>query len=441
MILLRPSAGVSFIFVNDTQKITQVSYLLKVAAYICLLQKRRLRLSLYAFMKTSSATVELPAKKISHKVHRIAVGSLFFTQGLCFASWASRIPTIQQKLNMSEAELGGILLSIPAGLMISLPFSGYLIARFGSRIVTILASLIYSAILLSIGFSETTLYLVVSLFGFGFAGNMMNIAINTQAVQVEQLYGRSIMASFHGLWSLAGFAGAAIGTLMIGIEMPPSGHFAFILGLALTIVALSSSYIIRDNGADRNSKQRIFAKPDKSLLHLGFIAFCAMICEGAMFDWSGVYFRKIVMAEKAWVGAGYTAFMCTMATGRFISDWFTSKFGVERTLEVSGVLRATGLLVSVLLHSLPTAVLGFLIVGFGVSSVVPLVYGTAGKSKVLSAGVALAAVSTIGFLGFLLGPPLIGFVAAATSLRISFTIIAFMGLAVEILSKRLKAAE
>src|SRR5690606_10043229 len=142
---------------------------------------------------------------------------------------------------------------------------------------------------------------------------------------------------------------------------------------------------------------------------------CSMMCEGAMFDWSGVYFQKVVMAEKALIGVGYTAFMVTMAGTRFVADGLSHRFGLRRVLQASGTFTTAGLLLSVLLPSFITAVIGFLLVGIGVSSVVPLVYSAVGKSKTLNPGVALAAVSTLGFLGFLIGPPLIGLVAGASS--------------------------
>ena len=124
-----------------------------------------------------------------------------------------------------------------------------------------------------------------------------------------------------------------------------------------------------------------------------------------MFDWSGVYFRKVVQAPTAWVGIGFTAFMSTMAAGRFIADWFTDRFGRRRTLQLSGLFTATGLLLAVALPVLASSIVGFMLVGLGVSSVVPLVYGAAGRSPVMSPGMALAAVSTVGFAGFLLGGP------------------------------------
>ena len=382
-----------------------------------------------------STNVHASPVKISRKVHRVAVGALFFLQGICFASWASRIPSIQQKLALSDAQLGAVLFSIPVGLMLSLPLSGWLVAKICSKKVAMFAIFLYGIVLVSLGMAQNTPQLVACLFVFGFAGNLNNIAINTQAVGVESLYKKSIMASFHGMWSLAGFTGAAIGTFMIGQGIIPYQHFLVIFVMIAVGAVVSLRYVLPED-ANQNADQPIFAMPDKSLLSLGLIAFCAMICEGAMFDWSGVYFKKVVMAPEAWVGLGYSAFMGTMALGRFVADWFTGKFGLKRTLQLSGALTAGGLMVAVLLPGIVTATLGFLMVGAGVSSVVPLIYSAAGKSKVLSPGVALAAVSTIGFLGFLIGPPLIGIVAGASSLQVSFSLIAIMGLCVTIFSTK-----
>ena len=375
---------------------------------------------------------------LSRKVHRIAVGVIFFLQGLCFASWGSRIPNIQQKLGLSEVALGMVLFALPAGQMLSLPFSGWVIAKAGSRKVVTVAVLLYALILVTLGMAATRLELITGLFLFGLAGNIVNISINTQAVGVEVLYQRSIMASFHGLWSLAAFTGAAVGTLMIGEGILPQQHFMFI-AVVVVLVGIAGFRFILPEDIDGNKNQPVFVMPDKSLLNLGLIAFCSLICEGAMFDWSGVYFKKVVQVEKAWVGLGYTAFMFTMASGRFVADWFTSRFGMKAILQCSGLLTASGLLLAVAFPNVVTATIGFLLVGAGVSSVVPLVYSAAGRTKVMSAGAALAAVSTIGFMGFLLGPPVIGLVAGATSLRVSYCIIAFMGLCVTVVASKSKS--
>ena len=375
---------------------------------------------------------------ISRKSHRVAVGALFFLLGLCFATWASRIPTVQQRMGISEAGLGGVLLIIPLGQLLSLPFTGWLVAKEGSRKVVLGGVVLYAVALLGLGWASNLYQLVPCLLLFGVGGNLTNIAVNTQAVGVERLYKhKPIMGSFHGLWSLAGFVAAAVGTFMIGHAVSPGVHFIFIALFILAGLAVSAGYTVRED-ANVDPNQSIFVKPDKELLGLGAIAFCALICEGAMFDWSGVYFKKVIHADKDWVGVGYTAFMSTMALGRFGSDWLAARLGARRVIQLSGLLTAAGLSIAVLLPTLPTALLGFLLVGFGTSSVVPLVYSAAGRSQHMSAGMALASVSTIGFMGFLLGPPVIGLVAGATSLRLSLGLVALMGLCVSAVASRVR---
>jgi MFS family permease len=373
----------------------------------------------------------------SRRAYRIAVGVLFFLQGICFASWASRIPSIQQQLKLSDTTLGVILFALPVGSMVALPLAGWLVTRFGSKRVATNALLFYSILLLFIGLSHTVFFLAASLFLFGMAGNVSNIAINTQAVGVEARYGRNIMASFHGLWSLAGFTAAGFGTFMIGNEIIPFRHFLIIAAVLFAGVAASFQYLL-PNEEKQSTGTPLFVRPDKALLQLGLLAFCCMICEGAMFDWSGIYFRKVVKAEAGMIGAGYTAFMLTMASGRFIADRIVHRFGFTTTIRLSGILIAAGLGIAVSFPYITTAITGFLIVGFGVSSVVPLVYSQAGKSRTVSPGMALAAVSSIGFLGFLIGPPLIGIVAGFFSLRISFLIIAIIGLIVVFIAGKLQ---
>ncbi|WP_243651305.1 MFS transporter [Hymenobacter gummosus] len=360
----------------------------------------------------------------------------FFLQGLIFASWASRIPSIQQRMGLSEGDLGLLLLAIPLGQLPSLPVTGWLVHKYGSRRTALAGAMIYSTALVGLGWAPSLWLLLPCLVLFGFASNLMNISINTQAVGVEALYPKPIMASFHGMWSLAGFTGAAIGTAMIGWGVMPEYHFLLILALILLGAVLSWGALLPHARTEDETEQPLFVLPDRTLLSLGAIAFCALICEGAMFDWSGVYFKKVVHADKAWVGAGYTAFMSTMALGRFGADWLTARLGPKAVIQLSGCLTAVGLLIAVLFPTLGPAMLGFMLVGFGTSSVVPLVYSAAGKSTVMSAGMALAAVSTIGFLGFLIGPPIIGMVAGATSLRISYSLIAVMGLCVAAVASR-----
>ncbi|WP_254070859.1 MFS transporter [Pedobacter sp. L105] len=363
---------------------------------------------------------------------RIAASAFFFIAGLTYSSWACRIHELKAHFSLNNAELGSILFSLPVGLMISLPVSGWMVTRYGSRKMLVIAAVLFPFILCCIGFSSHIWQLIIVLFLFGFLNNVFEIAMNTQAVGIEALYKRSIMASFHGLWSLAGFTGVALGTLAIALNCPVWLHFFFIAFLCWILVFIFSKFLLPADAI--HETQPLFAKPDKTILKLGLIAFASLITEGTLFDWSGVYFQKVVAVQASLTTVGYIAFMGTMAGGRFTADRLVTRFGMKRVLQCSGIISTTGLLLSIIFPNIYIATLGFLLVGIGVSSVVPLVLALAGKSKTLPPGVAIAAVSTVGFLGFLIGPPLIGFIAQLTSLRWSFALIALLGFSTTLLA-------
>lgn len=369
---------------------------------------------------------------------RIAISSIFFLHGLCFGSWGSRIPAIQDMHQFSESELGTLLLSIPVGSILSMPLAASLVSRFGSRQILILAIVLYACVLTTLGFAPNVTILIVCLMAFGLASNLVNVSLNTQAVDLEAIYKKTIMASFHGLWSTAGFVAAAIGAVMIGQEVSPSIHFFFISILVLIAMYFCSKALLP--GKPEAVVKSSFSFPDRSILSLGLIAFLSMMCEGAMFDWSGIYFKKVIQAEGAWIGAGYVAFMTTMAGTRFIADKFKEKFGLIIVMRVSGLLIFSGLMISVLFPNVMSAMLGFFMVGSGVSALVPMVFSEAGRSTKIAPSAAIAAVSTIGFLGFLIGPPVIGWIAGLSSLRISFALIAFIGLSIAVLAKKATSA-
>jgi MFS family permease len=369
--------------------------------------------------------------------NRIAVSAVFFMHGLTFSSWASRIPTIQESLRLSASALGGVLFGLPAGFFISLPFAGWLVARLQSKRVVVIASVLYGISLVAIGMASGAFGLFVCLFAFGFFANLLNISINTQAVAVEVLYRKKIMASFHGLWSLAGFAGAALGAWMSNRSVLPVQHFMIICVTFLVVNTACAFYLVVKDDAGEE-KRPLFAMPDRTLLGLGFIAFCSMMVEGAMFDWSGLYFTQVIKVAPEITGLGYTTFMVAMAAMRFAADGLFNKVGLKRLLQASGVLATTGLLLAVVFPQMMPSLMGFFLVGMGVSSVVPMVYSAAGKSTSVSSGTALTAVSSMGFVGLLIGPPVIGFIAEATDLRISFVALSVMSVAVVILASRLQ---
>jgi len=373
----------------------------------------------------------------ARQLRRWAVAAIFFASGLTFASWASRIPEVQAMHHLSNGELGGVLFALPAGSLISLPLWGWMIAKYGSKTMLLSGISLYVLLLLLISLAGSIGQLWVILFLFGMIGNLCNISVNTQAVAVEKLYGRSIMAGFHAIWSLAGFTGAAVGNLLIVFNATLFLHFLVIGILATLLVIVVNTRLLKGDAQTQSAS--FIVRPNKELWLLGLIAFCCMACEGAMFDWTGVYFQKVVNVPRQLVALGYTAFMSTMAGGRFLGDWIITRFGKRQVLQASGLLIFSGLLLAVLFPYLLFAILGFMLVGFGVSSVIPVVYSAAGNSQNLAPSVALATVSSIGFIGFLIGPPIIGFIAEILSLRWSFTFIAILGLGTTLLSSKMEA--
>ena len=383
---------------------------------------------------------DLQNSVLNKKRIRIAVALIYFSMGLCFSSWASRIPDIKTALSLSDALFGSILFALPVGQFLMMPVSGKLVTRYGSQQVVKFAIPAYSLCLLSIGLMQTGWQLAIVLFLFGITGNLCNISINTLGIAAERLYERPIMASFHGGWSLAGFTGALVGLLMINLKLVPALHFLIVIFLVWAIVWMNLPHLsaCKTTGTPA-AKRRLFGKPDPVLLQLGIIGFCSMASEGAMFDWSGLYFKDVVKAPSSLVILGYTSFMIMMAGGRFVADYLTSKIGRKRLLQFSGVLISGGLFTAVIFPFLIPSTLAFMMVGIGVSSIVPTVYSTAGSASKIPPGLALATVSSVSFLGFLMGPPLIGYIAEAFSLRYSFAVIGFFGIGITLMVSRIRA--
>lgn len=370
---------------------------------------------------------------------RLATALFFFGMGFCFATWASRIPDIKSMLHLSEAGLGSLLFVLPIGQLCGMTLSGKIVAKYGSRKMSIIGLLSYASCLTLLGFASVSWQLAIGLFLFGFCGNFCNIAINTQGVYTQQLFDKPIIGSFHGSWSLAGFFGALVGLVMLSLKLSPWQHFAVVLAFVILIIVTNYKFIIKAKPKKQMEKSSfsIFKNPDKTLLWLGVICFCGMASEGIMFDWSGIYFKEIIKVPGVLVVLGYTTFMVSMASGRFLSDVLVSKFGQKKVLIISGIVISSGLYMAVLLPYLIPCTIAFMLVGFGVSNVVPIIISIAGNNDKVPTSIALTTVSSISFFGFLLGPPLIGFVAEITNLRYSFAIIGIFGVFISILVSRL----
>ena len=359
------------------------------------------------------------------KKHRITLSTYFFLSGLCFATWASRIPTIKDFFNFNEAELGTVLLAMPISSLIGLPISGWLVSKFDSRFPLIVAMFFLTIALASIGFANTPFLLVAALCLFSFSSRILYIAMNTQSISIQKEYAKKIVGSFHGLWSAGGLLGVVFSTIMVKYEIPIHIHLTVVAVFIVLISLLVFPYILTNDKSEFGNKL-IFGKPDPFVFYLGMLVFFAAICEGGMFDWSGVYFKEVI--NEPIFTYGYLLFIASMALSRFYSDKLMDIIGLDKTYIFSALLIAVGILLAITFPYFYPALIGFCLVGFGTAAIFPMTFMLAGTSKKYSPGIAISIISTYATVGMLIGPPLVGYVAHTFGLKNAFYIFVFAGL-------------
>lgn len=355
---------------------------------------------------------------------RVFLSVFFFLSGVCFSSWASRIPTIKTFFGYNEAELGTILLFMPISSLIGLPISGWLVARYDSRIPMAFGFVGVALAVMSIGFATADIVLIASLCVFSFSMRVLNISMNTQAIALQKLFDRKINGSFHGLWSTGGIVGVGFSTLMVATDVSISKHLLMISALTLIVTFFSYRYLLRNDRATSGNKL-ILGKPDPYIAYLGLLVFFAGLCEGGMFDWSGIYFKEVVQVEIfTW---GYLTYMICMALSRFASDFIVEWIGMAKTYIASACFIFFGILLAILFPTFWISMIGFCLTGFGTAAIIPMTFTLASGSKKYSPGMAISLIGTYGIVGMFIGPPLVGYLAHAFNLRVSFLIFAFSG--------------
>lgn len=378
---------------------------------------------------------------------RIAICASFFIQGLLFATWTSRIPDIRAIFHLDDAQLGFLLLMMSLGQILGMPFNGWLVTRFGSKRMAILAGFLYGAVLIALGLISACFGEMVIgrhlfgglLFMGGFISALSYTAVNTQGVQLEKCYKRSIMTFFHAMWSMAGFVAVGIAMILGFFHLSPSVHFMAI-GLATSLLLCFSGGALCPDEA-QNPQALSGEKPSMAwrftpvMLLLGMTVLGCMLCEGAIYDWNGIWMRDIVQCLKTQEKTAYMAFLGAMVVTRFVTDGCVERYGVRRVLLLSSILLLLGFILMIggaqwAVGSVPfmSAVIGCAAIGIGASTMTPLCCAIAGKLKSIPPGIAIAEISTIGAMGFLIAPPLIGLVSKAINLKVAFGLMGVMAL-------------
>lgn len=356
---------------------------------------------------------------VSEPMH-MAIGLCFMLLSVLFAFWITRIPEVKGQLGLSDGDLGTALFFTPAGAICSMLLSSQVIRMLGEGRSAVLSLLFYAALIITpmAAFNFTTL--CVALFGLGFTMGWVDISINSTANAIEKESKVKIMSTSHGFFSLGGIIGGVIGGILAGLQLDPVRQMLFTF-VAVAAVVMFLIYPRLEMVRDKQSsgEKALFALPGKSLIGLAVIAFCIMLGEGAIADWSTVYMTSTLSSGPALAGFGFAVFSAMMTLGRFNGDYLIEKFGSGRVVTF-GLLLALAGLGLLFLHSLTLALLGFGLIGLGYSSVVPILFSQASRKNDVSPAKGLASVATFGYFGFLIGPVVIGWMAEYMGLTYSF---------------------
>ncbi len=360
---------------------------------------------------------------------------LFFVHGWIVATWVSRIPAVQSALGLSNGALGLTLLSSACGAVSSIPVTGWLVSRHGSKKVTTICSILFCLSIVLIGLSPNGFMLSAALFVFGILAAAMDVSMNAQAVEVEKALGAPTMSRFHGMFSLGGMLGAGLGGLVAARGVSVLGHFS--ASAAFNILALvSTQHWLLPSARSVETQHRLpLNKIPRVLIALSAIGFCILLSEGAMGDWTAVYLQQVLHAGSGTAASGYAVFSASMALFRFLGDIITARLGPFLTVRTGSLVAGAGLLWALSMNSPAWALPGFAATGAGFSVIIPLVFGSGGRIKSINPGAGIATITGIGYVGFIVGPPAIGFASQLASLRYALGIVVACCLISAVLAK------
>ncbi|MDX6248378.1 MAG: hypothetical protein QOF10_1738 [Kribbellaceae bacterium] len=353
---------------------------------------------------------------------RIAVATIFCVHGAVTGSFATRVPWIQEHAGVSAGQLG-LALAFPAiGASLFMPLAARVTHRFGTRAAQRVLIALWTLALVLPSLASNLLLLCAALFVYGATAGMADVAMNALGVEIEHRLEKSIMSGLHGLWSVGALIGSGIGTIAAHLDVSAEVHHAA-MALVLTVLGvLASQYVLNLHPAEDEEAPPRFALPPKSALLIGAIGFCAVFAEGASLDWSAVYLRDILTSSPGVAAGATTGFALTMAVARIAGDAIVNRWGPVRTVRVSGVVATLGGLLVVLAPNPPIAMIGFGLLGLGIAVVVPLAFAAAGHSGP-NKSQAIAGVATVTYASGLVAPSIIGGIAQATNLTVSFIVV------------------
>jgi predicted MFS family arabinose efflux permease len=376
--------------------------------------------------------------------NRIAVSMFFFTNGFLYANWTARLPELQRFLGLNNAQLGSVLFCIALGSMVAMPFAGWLGGKFGSDKIVKIAAILFCLAIPLVAISKNEWIVRLCFFFLGAASGSMDVTMNGQAVLVERLWGKIIFSSFHAIFSVGMALGAVSGGVFSNAKIPIQTHLLSLAFCGILFLLWGFRKLIPDQASKTQSIKTIGEKSNfsafKVIFPFGVVAFCCMTGEGAMVDWSAIFMNTVVGQSELISAWAFGIFGVAMTLGRVFGDYFTRKLGKPKLMLIDAFISFLGLGIALFFVSVWGTFLGFFLVGLGLSTIVPIVFSSAGNLKNISPSAGISMATSIGYTGFFIGPPAIGYLSEALGLRIGLTFVLglffLMALVLIVMSKK-----
>ena len=370
---------------------------------------------------------------------RWAIAAIFFLHGFIWGNWAPHIPMAIERLGVGPALFGVALLAIAGGAVLAMPITGYLVNHHGSAMITRVTALAMSVAILGPMLAPNLGLFIVAAMVYGATIGGMDVAMNAHGIAVEKALKDPIMSFLHGGFSIGGMAGALLGALLLGVTSETT-HAFITTALTFTLFLPLFPFLL-PSSADRGLSGTSFAWPTRATIGLGFLCFLALMAEGSVVDWSAIMLRQRFLLDAGTAALGYALYSGGMALSRLLGDWARKSMGSVTVVRGSALVTAAGIAVAVSVPSPAAAIAAFAIAGVGIGNIVPILFAGGGHLEPSAPGRGIAAVTTLGYVGFLAGPPLIGFAAEVTNLSIGLGITALAALVIAAAARIAQAAD